>query len=66
MPDGQIVGGVNNYHQKSAEPPSEPAAKGDQNVDTLKDGEEKASDIADAKNAFTKAAKKEADAAAEQ
>lgn len=65
-PDNQVVSGVNLYSQKHAEPPAEPAAKGELNVESMKEGEERKSDIADAASAFPKAAKKAAEAAAEQ
>lgn len=62
-PDNQVVGGVNSYNQVTEAPAAEPVVKTDTNVETLKEGEERAKDIEDAKNAFAKKAKAEADSA---
>lgn len=47
-----------------AEPPAAPVDQKDNNVETIKEGEQRSKDIAEAKDAFAKKEKAEADDAA--
>jgi hypothetical protein len=56
-PDGQVVSGVNSYSERKTDPKTKKVNKSEPDVETIKEEEDHAEDIADAKNAFPKVAK---------
>lgn len=62
--DYQKIGGVNNYAQQGAEPPQCPANKDDQDVEKMKETEDRANDIAASKGVNEKFMADNANAAA--